>query len=130
VDYTQDLLTPRHHLVADEPIPLGGNDLGPTPFELLQASLASCTVITLRMYCEHKAISVDNILVSVKREKITLTSDNNKKQASNLFTIKIDIQGDVDEKTKKRMLKIAARCPVHQAFKTTPQFKTTLKDEN
>ncbi len=130
-DYTQDIWTERHHLYADEPKPLGGNDFGPTPFELLQAALASCTTITLRMYCEHKGLQVDHIATRITREKVQQTDpESGKKQNLDKFIVELDIQGDVGEQQKKRMLKIAARCPVHQSIKSTPLFEMKLLEEN
>ena len=43
-----------HALTADEPHETGGDDMGPSPQELLAVSLASCTAVTLEMYAERK----------------------------------------------------------------------------
>ena len=48
--YTQDVITPRHQLLADEPVSYGSADLGPTPYEYLCAALGACTTITMRAY--------------------------------------------------------------------------------
>ena len=52
--YTNDVRSSRHHAYADEPVELGGADLGPTPYEYLNAGLAACTVMTLKLYAERK----------------------------------------------------------------------------
>ena len=52
--YTNDVMTSRHHLFADEPADFGSADMGPTPFEYLCAALGACTTITMRMYIERK----------------------------------------------------------------------------
>lgn len=125
--YTQDVWTKNHHIVVDEPKNIGGYNKGATPFELLQAALASCTVITLRMYCEKKAINIEHLSVDVTKETITTTIEGSKKpNISQLYNIKINIKGVVSEKDKKRLARIATKCPVHLALKNTPQFKINI----
>ena len=63
--YTQDVLTSRHQLLADEPESYGSADLGPTPFEYLCAALGACTTITLRMYVERKGWEVELSLIHI-----------------------------------------------------------------
>ena len=67
--YKTDITNGTHNLIADEPISIGGTDLGLNPGELLEASLASCTTITLRMYINRKEWQVDEIEVNVKTKK-------------------------------------------------------------
>lgn len=45
-----------HQFLTDKPESFGGHDTGPAPYDFLTASLASCTMITLRMYAQHKEI--------------------------------------------------------------------------
>src|ERR671911_1601674 len=52
-----------HTLVADEPKDEGGEDRGPSPQELLAASLASCTAITMEMYAKRKGWEVAGLTV-------------------------------------------------------------------
>src|SRR5690606_5699675 len=57
--FTTEVKTPSHHLIADEPVSVGGDNLGPTPYDLLMASLGTCTAMTLRMYADRKKWSLD-----------------------------------------------------------------------
>ena len=60
-------LTARHHtLIADEPQEDGGTDAGPRPTESLALSLASCTAITLEMYCDRKEWDLGDLEVDVE----------------------------------------------------------------
>ena len=47
--FRTDVRAAGHVIVADEPVEVGGGGLGPSPYDLLLASLGTCTAITLRM---------------------------------------------------------------------------------
>jgi putative redox protein len=93
-------------LIGDEPISLGGQDLGPDPYSLLLASLAACTLSTLRMYIDRKGWDIPHISVTLNMGK----DDND-----NLTTIiQRDIQfgNAIADEQKEKLLLIATKCPV------------------
>lgn len=106
-------------LISDEPQEIGGKNLGFSPFELLASSLASCTLITLRMYIDRKAWDVSELSIWVDFEK-------NEEHTVSLFSTKILITGNVDATQKERILKIANSCPVHKTLKNTIKIETSL----
>lgn len=106
-------------VIADEPQEVGGKNLGFSPSELLASALASCTLITLRMYIDRKQWDVTEINISVDFEK-------NTEQNVSLLSRKIEITGNVDEAQKERLLKIANSCPIHKTLTNTIQIQTTL----
>src|SRR3954467_5147162 len=55
----------QHQLRADEPLDVGGEDSGPSPQELLAASLASCTAVTMEMYAQRKGWDIGEVEVEV-----------------------------------------------------------------
>ena len=118
--YTNDVLTSRHHLYADEPADLGSADLGPTPYEYLCAALGACTSITLRMYIERKDWSVDNVSVKVSHKKIVIGDLPPK----DVFTREIMLTGDIDEKQRARIIEIANKCPVHRTLERSSDIET------
>ena len=105
--YRVKLQDGRHEFAADEPMDKGGTDTGPAPDELLEASLASCTAITLRMYADRKEWKVTEIDVTVSLERI----DN-----KTIFTRSIKVEGDIDETQRERLLQIAKVCPVSKTM--------------
>jgi len=64
-NYAVAITTGHHQLNADEGSALGGEDTGPSPFEILCSALCACTVITLRMYAERKAWPLRGVQVDV-----------------------------------------------------------------
>lgn len=104
--YKTIIRSATNEIIADEPIELGGKDLGFEPGQLLTASLGSCTSITLRMYADRKEWDVEEISV-----KVTL---NNEDKNNPILMRTIEIKANLDEQQKSRLLTIANACPVHK----------------
>ena len=106
-------------LIADEPQEMGGKNLGFSPSELLASSLASCTLITIRMYINRKGWNISEINIKIDFEK---DDDQN----VSIFTRKIEIIGEIDEDQRQRLHVIAEKCPIHKLLTNTIKIKTTL----
>lgn len=109
----------QHLFKVDEPIEKGGGNLGPTPMEYLSASLASCTLITLKMYINHKRLPINEIHADVERK----LKSNGK---TSIFDVKITFTGQLDEKQRERLLRVAHACPVHKILAQGSEVKITL----
>ena len=105
--YRVSLNNGRQQFFADEPKTVGGTDTAPAPAELLEAALASCTAITLRMYADRKQWNVETIDVSVH-----LSRENGK----TIFIKNIGVRGNLTETEKQRLLEIAKNCPVSKTL--------------
>src|SRR5690606_18888634 len=68
--YQNAVIAGRHHLLADEPASVGGLNSGPTPYNYIAIALGACTNMTLRMYAEHKKLSLGRVSVSVTHGKV------------------------------------------------------------
>lgn len=127
--FTSEIKTPNHHLIADEPLDLGGLDLGPNPYDLLMASLGSCTAMTLRMYADRKKWKLDEVKVFLNHDKVyPEDSKHAEKESSKVsqFTRIIDIKGDLDSDQRQRLLEIANKCPVHRTLEQDVVIQTML----
>lgn len=127
--YTTQVSTPDHMGLTDEPVDVGGQNKGPTPYELLIGALASCTSITLRMYINRKGWEVQRIRVRVNysrdyREDCESCSAAEKK--IDVFERIITVEGDLDETKKKRLLEIANKCPVHLTLEKEATINTQM----
>ncbi|MEM6818199.1 MAG: bifunctional alpha/beta hydrolase/OsmC family protein [Pseudomonadota bacterium] len=119
--FTTPIHVGEHTLVADEPASVGGADLGPSPVELMTASLAACTSMTLKMYARHKSLPLDEVSVTVTREQTGRGDDQ-----VVTFHRDIAIKGDLDEIQRERMVEIADKCPVHRALHGTVEVVNHL----
>lgn len=129
--FTREILTQHHRVISDEPIALGGSDLGLNPYELLLAALGSCTSMTLRMYANHKQIDVQDIQVELQHSRIHAEdcADCEKQTTQiDLLTRNIRLTGNLSDQQRTRLLEIANKCPVHKTLQNKIRINTNLTD--
>jgi putative redox protein len=105
----------QHQLQADEPTEAGGEDTAPSPQELLAASLASCTAITMEMYAQRKGWDVGDMTVDVNYEPAQRGSPTR-------FEMVIRMPKELPEEQRQRLMQIAAKCPVHRTLEGEVMF--------
>lgn len=98
-----------HRLVTDEPGVMGGENAGPSPQELLAASLASCTATTIEMYADHKQWEIGDV-------QVRATYEPAKRGAPTTFNVELILSPELDEDQVRRISEIAAKCPVHRTL--------------
>jgi putative redox protein len=113
--YTHQIDMRQHRVTADEPSDQGGDDQGATPQELLAASLASCTAITMEMYARRKRWDVGPVEVEVSYEQP-------EKGQPTEFTIVLRLPEGLTDEQARRLQMIAARCPVHRVLASDVSF--------
>ena len=126
LNYQVNMEASSFSILADEPKSVGGDNLGPSPFELLLASLAACTAMTVRMYANRKEWAIDSINLSLDHEKVSadacddcLTLDGK----VDIININIDFEGDLTEDQVERLKYIAGRCPIHKSLVTETRIR-------
>lgn len=126
--FTTDMKVGNHYMTADEPVDVGGNDFGPSPYEYLSAALASCTAMTMQMYAKRKGWPLEHVEVHTSYGGKTHAEDC---EACETDAAKIDtfhrnirIKGSLDEKQVRRILEIAGKCPVHRTLHSEVQVIT------
>ena len=118
--YSTELLAGSFKLRADEPEGVGGKGLGPNPGEYLCMALASCKVITLRMYAGRKNWKVDTITVKVRHVK----GDDDPNE--NVFLCELHLTGELTTEQQQRMLDIAKKCPVDRLLGKASSIVTVV----
>src|SRR3712207_2709757 len=91
-----------HQLTVDEPTDRGGTDAGPDPQELLAASLASCTAITVQMYAQRKGWEINGI-------EIEVTYQPAERGCPTRFALVIRLPDDIPAEQAERLRQVAAK---------------------
>ncbi|HZY64411.1 MAG: OsmC family protein [Actinomycetota bacterium] len=121
-----------HTLVADEPKNLGGTGAGPDPYGYLVSALGACTAMTLRMYADRKGWSLDSVTVRLEHQKVhakdceSCETENGKLDRIGLD---IELEGDLEEDQREKLLEIAAKCPVHRTLTSETLIEFTPAGE-
>ena len=107
--FRQTIKVREHGLTVDEPADQGGDDAGPSPQELLAASLASCTAITMEMYAQRKGWDVGDV-------EVTAEYTPAERGAPTRFTLVLRFPEHLSDEQVERLRVIAAKCPVHRTL--------------
>ena len=127
---TQAIRAGRHALRADEPEVYGGNDSGPSPYDLLLASLGACTSMTIRMYADLKKLPLEKITVRLKHEKIhaqDCAECETREGRIDKIEREIELTGALDDAQRAKLLEIANKCPVHRTLHSEVYIPTSLR---
>ena len=129
--YTSQVLAGGHGLLLDEPLAVGGNNLGPTPYDYLLAGLGGCTGITLRMYADRKGWPLDAVEIHLGHDKIHAEDCANCESTEgkiDQITREIKLEGDLSTEQRTRLMEIAEKCPVHRTLHNEINVVTHLVD--
>lgn len=128
-NFTTSIQTKNHTFIADEPASAGGNDFGPSPYEYLNAALAACTVMTLKMYSERKKWDLKEVFVYIshsRKHSDDLNVGLDKPKYLDHISKKLKFVGDLTTEQKERLKDIASRCPVHKTIANEVIFETEI----
>jgi putative redox protein len=99
----------QHRLNSDEGLDAGGNDAGPSPQELLAASLASCTAATMEMYAARKGWELHDVEVEGEYTPA-------ERGCPTKFLVTLRLPSDLSDEQVQRLKVIATKCPVHRTL--------------
>lgn len=128
-NFTTSIQTKKHSFIADEPANIGGDDFGPSPYDFLSAALASCTVMTLKIYAERKKWDLQEVFVYItysKKHSDDLDIHIEKPARFDHLHKKLKFIGNLDNKQKERLKEIASKCPVHKTLISKTIIETEL----
>ena len=110
----------EHSFLADEPASVGGLGSGLSPYELVSAGLAACTVMTMRLYANRKGFPLERASTTVEHMKVPDMTPSDR------FTRTIVLEGPLDDEQRARILAIADRCPVDLTLVRGSDVQTRL----
>jgi uncharacterized OsmC-like protein/pimeloyl-ACP methyl ester carboxylesterase len=128
-NFTTSIQTKNHSFIADEPPSIGGSDFGPSPYEYLNAALAACTVMTLKLYAERKQWDLQEVFVYIshsRKHSDDLQVEVEKPKYLDHISKKLKFVGNLDATQKERLKDIASRCPVHKTIASEVIFETEV----
>ncbi|MCG8379091.1 MAG: bifunctional alpha/beta hydrolase/OsmC family protein [Proteobacteria bacterium] len=125
--FTRAIFSANHQLISDEPAKSGGDNLGPDPYELLLASLGSCTSMTIRMYANRKKYELDNVEVKLIYDRQHCEDCKAESYIEKIQKF-IKLEGNLNKEQKNKLLEIADRCPVHRTMSNDIIIESSLSE--
>ena len=127
--FTQEIVVGPHRLVADEPKDVGGDNEGPTPYDLLLAALGSCTSITVTMYARRKSWPLQGVTARLRHSRIHATDCaecETKEGKIDRIELDIEFAGPLSDEQRSKLLEIAEKCPVHRTLVSETNIRTRV----
>jgi putative redox protein len=127
--FLRGLYSGNHRWMADEPRVYGGTDLGPNPYDLLLMSLGACTSMTVRLYANHKNMPLSDIKVRLRHKRVHEEDSEDcegEDRRLEIISLKLELTGDLNDDERKKLLKIAGRCPVNRTLTGVLKIEKSL----
>jgi putative redox protein len=117
--FAQEITAGSHRIFADEPKEQGGENAGPSPYELLAAALGACTSMTLGIYARRQHWPLASVMIRLRHSKIhakDCADCDTKDEMLDRIDRDIELTGDLTGEQREKLLEIADKCPVHQTL--------------
>ena len=113
----------EHQLTVDEPRLRGGDDEGPSPEELLAASLATCTAVTIEMSAQRKGWELGPVEIDAQFSPA-------ERGHPTRFEIVLRLPAHLSEEQVSNLRVIAAKCPIHRTLDGEVMFSERVERVN
>ncbi|RKG30711.1 OsmC family protein [Acinetobacter tianfuensis] len=108
----------KHQLLTDKPESFGGGDTGLAPYDFICTGLISCTMITLRMYAQHKAIDFGEFRVEAEF--------NANREGKEWIERRLHFSSPMSEEMQEKVLAICSKTPVTKTLLRSVEIHTAL----
>jgi len=127
--FTNQVVVGRHVFRADEPVAVGGNDTGPSPYDLLCAALGACTAMTIRSYADLKKLPLERASVELRHDKIYAADcadcETREGKIDRIERV-VRLEGELSAEQRAKLLEISNKCPVHRTLHSEVSILTAL----
>jgi putative redox protein len=107
----------QHTVLVDEPVTLGGDDTGPSPYELILAALGTCTSMTLLLYARRKGWTLEHVEIRLEHNRV-YREDCERCEEKDRFLDHVNkhivVSGALSPEQVQRLGEIAEKCPVNK----------------
>lgn len=126
--YAVSIEVSGHKILGDEPIDVGGKNLGPSPFDLLLAALGECTAMTVRWYAQQQNWPLEKVEVKLSHAKLAPSLVPERVinvRFVDVFEKHVILHGDqLTEEQKKKLVEVAEKCPVQRTLQSDVVIRT------
>jgi uncharacterized OsmC-like protein/fermentation-respiration switch protein FrsA (DUF1100 family) len=125
--FEQSVIAGTHRYLADEPVSVGGNGTGPSPYEYLLAALGACTSMTIRLYADLKKIPLAHVSVLLRHDKIhaaDCAECETREGKIDRIEREIRLEGELSAEQRGKLMEIADKCPVHRTLHSEIDIRT------
>jgi ribosomal protein S12 methylthiotransferase accessory factor len=107
-------------VIADQPIRYKGDGSAPGPFDYFLASSALCAAYFVKLYCDTRNISTENIRLSQNN----IVDPENRYQQ--IFKIQVELPDDISAHDRQGIIRSIERCTVKKVVQAGPEFVIEL----
>jgi putative redox protein len=119
----QVLVRTEHHAwTVDEPPGAGGDGLAPNPYDMLLASLGSCTVVTVWYIASKMKTPIEKLWVDLE-----ISSTGHGKERRHSIRMVLRVRGRLDEKDLEKIRGYADSCPIHRLLSKAARIETEIR---
>ncbi len=108
----------QHQLLTDKPASFGGGDTGLAPYDFLCTGLISCTMITLRMYAQHKGLDLGEFSVQADFHA--------NKEGREWIERRVHFENQLGAELERKVLDICSKTPVTKTLLRSLEIQTSL----
>jgi uncharacterized OsmC-like protein len=132
-NFQQKITAGRHQFVADEPVNVGGGDVGPDPYDYLLASLGVCTSMTVGFYARRSKWPLENITVSLWHSRIHARDCEDCETKDGMvdrIDVEVALTGSLTSEQHAKLMEVAAKCPVHRTLTSEINIRLRAADKS
>jgi len=111
----------KHIIRTDQSERSGGDDTAPAPFDYFLSSIATCSGIYVKRFCDQRGINPENIKIIQKH-----TYKENKHMIGRI-ELKILLPDDFPEKYRSAIVKVVNQCAVKKHLLDPPEIEVTTE---